>query len=194
MNCQISIRRCNLWQWKYNFHLGSVLDSFVRGWTPDYIQTPPWNGSSKLVHGYPIRSPYVASKWVVIGLTKTMAMELGKFSIRVNTVCPNAVERPRMHAVIAAEAKVKGLPIRQASSLSTWSWHKNTLLTYSKQLSGKSFSEKRRCRSNGYRLTCLWFGGMDTQYLEAPSCGWNGRFTYVSAKQQRGQIKNTIPV
>ena len=71
--------------------------------------------------GYPIRSPYVASKWVVIGLTKTMAMELGKFSIRVNTVCPNAVKGPRMDAVIAAEAKVKELPIRQASSLSTWS-------------------------------------------------------------------------
>ena len=38
-----------------------------------------------------------------------MAMELGEFGIRVNAVCPNAVEGPRMDAVIAAEAKAKGI-------------------------------------------------------------------------------------
>jgi NAD(P)-dependent dehydrogenase (short-subunit alcohol dehydrogenase family) len=56
-----------------------------------------------------MRSPYAASKWAVIGLTKTMAMELGEYGIRVNAVCPNAVEGPRMDAVIAAEAKAKGI-------------------------------------------------------------------------------------
>ena len=65
--------------------------------------------SSAGLLGYPMRSPYAASKWAVIGLTKTMAMELGEFGIRVNAVCPNAVEGPRMDAVIAAEAKVKGI-------------------------------------------------------------------------------------
>ena len=59
--------------------------------------------------GYPLRSPYAASKWAVIGLTKTMAMELGEHGIRVNAVCPNAVEGPRMDAVIAAEAQAKGI-------------------------------------------------------------------------------------
>lgn len=65
--------------------------------------------SSAGLLGYPMRSPYAASKWAVIGLTKTMAMELGEFNIRVNAVCPNAVEGPRMDAVIAAEAKAKGV-------------------------------------------------------------------------------------
>ncbi len=65
--------------------------------------------SSAGIMGYPFRSPYAASKWAVIGLTKTMAMELGEFNIRVNAVCPNAVEGPRMDAVIEAEAKVKGI-------------------------------------------------------------------------------------
>ena len=65
--------------------------------------------SSAGLLGYPMRSPYAASKWAVIGLTKTMAMELGEFGIRVNAVCPNAVEGPRMDAVITAEAKAKGI-------------------------------------------------------------------------------------
>ena len=61
------------------------------------------------IMGYPMRSPYAASKWAVIGLTKTLAMELGEFKIRVNAICPNAVVGPRMDAVIAAEAKAKGV-------------------------------------------------------------------------------------
>ena len=38
--------------------------------------------------GFPLRSPYAASKWAIIGVTKTLAMELGKYNIRVNAVCP----------------------------------------------------------------------------------------------------------
>jgi NAD(P)-dependent dehydrogenase (short-subunit alcohol dehydrogenase family) len=58
---------------------------------------------------YPLRSPYVTSKWAVIGFTKTLAMELGKFNIRANAVCPGSVEGPRMDRVIAAEAKARGI-------------------------------------------------------------------------------------
>ena len=59
--------------------------------------------------GYPYRSPYATAKWAVIGFTKTLAMELGKFGIRVNAICPGSVEGPRMDAVIAAEAITKGV-------------------------------------------------------------------------------------
>ena len=60
------------------------------------------------IMGYPLRSPYSAAKWAVVGMTKTLAMELGPFCIRVNAVCPGAVEGPRMDRVIANEAKARG--------------------------------------------------------------------------------------
>ena len=58
--------------------------------------------------GFPYRSPYAAAKWAVIGLTKTMAMELGEFGIRVNAVCPGSVAGPRMDHVIDLEAAASG--------------------------------------------------------------------------------------
>ena len=56
----------------------------------------------------PNRSPYVASKWAVIGLTKTLAMELAEFGIRVNAVCPGSVEGDRIRRVIASDAAALG--------------------------------------------------------------------------------------
>ena len=56
--------------------------------------------------GFPQRSPYAASKWAIIGLTKTLAMELGKYNIRVNAVCPGSVAGDRMKRVVNAKAKL----------------------------------------------------------------------------------------
>ena len=39
------------------------------------------------IMGFPLRSPYAASKWAIVGVTKTLAMELGKYKIRVNAIC-----------------------------------------------------------------------------------------------------------
>ena len=55
--------------------------------------------------GFPLRSPYAASKWAIIGVTKTLAMELGKFNIRVNAVCPGTIKGDRMKRVIRDKAK-----------------------------------------------------------------------------------------
>jgi NAD(P)-dependent dehydrogenase (short-subunit alcohol dehydrogenase family) len=54
------------------------------------------------------RAPYCAAKWGINGLMKTLAMEVGQFGIRVNSICPGAVEGPRMEAVLAREAALKG--------------------------------------------------------------------------------------
>jgi NAD(P)-dependent dehydrogenase (short-subunit alcohol dehydrogenase family) len=58
------------------------------------------------LYGYPFRTPYAASKWAIIGFTKTLAMELGEFDIRVNAICPGSVEGPRMDAIIEHDARV----------------------------------------------------------------------------------------
>ena len=59
--------------------------------------------------GFPLRTPYVASKWAVIGMTKSLAMELGEFDIRVNAICPGSVSGDRMKRVIQAKAKSLGI-------------------------------------------------------------------------------------
>ena len=59
--------------------------------------------------GYPFRSPYATAKWGIIGLMKTLAMELGPAGIRVNAICPGAVEGARMDHVIAIESATRGV-------------------------------------------------------------------------------------
>ena len=59
--------------------------------------------------GFPLRTPYVATKWAVIGVTKSLAMELGEFNIRVNAICPGSVSGDRMQRVIEAKAKSTGV-------------------------------------------------------------------------------------
>ena len=61
------------------------------------------------IYGYPNRAPYAAAKWGMIGLMKTLAMELGPFGIRANAICPGAVEGPRMEGVLEREAAAKGM-------------------------------------------------------------------------------------
>ncbi len=61
------------------------------------------------LHGYSNRSPYCASKWAVIGLAKTLALELGPHGARANAICPGSVSGPRMDGVIAREAAAKGV-------------------------------------------------------------------------------------
>ena len=58
------------------------------------------------VFGFPWRSPYAVSKAATMSFTKTAAMELGKYKIRVNAICPGSVEGDRMKRVISAKAKL----------------------------------------------------------------------------------------
>ena len=60
--------------------------------------------------GFPLRTAYAASKWAVIGITKSLAMELGDFNVRVNAICPGSVAGDRMKRVIEAKAKSIEVP------------------------------------------------------------------------------------
>lgn len=68
-----------------------------------------FTSSTSGLYGTPFRAPYVAAKWGVIGLMKTVAMELGPHGIRANAICPGSVNGPRIDRVIEAEAEAKGM-------------------------------------------------------------------------------------
>jgi NAD(P)-dependent dehydrogenase (short-subunit alcohol dehydrogenase family) len=83
--------------------------------------------STSGLHGVPYRSPYVAAKWALVGLTKTLAMELGPVGVRINAIAPGAVDGERMERVVAMEAEASGrsqAEVREiyakGSSLRTW--------------------------------------------------------------------------
>ncbi|WP_323120389.1 SDR family oxidoreductase [Burkholderia alba] len=59
--------------------------------------------------GYAYRTPYASTKWAVVGLVKSLAIELGPLGIRVNAIQPGIVRGPRMQRVIAARAEQLGL-------------------------------------------------------------------------------------
>jgi NAD(P)-dependent dehydrogenase (short-subunit alcohol dehydrogenase family) len=59
--------------------------------------------------GFPMRTPYSASKWAVVGFTRSLARELGPDNIRVNAICPGAVQGDRIDRVIAAKAEARGV-------------------------------------------------------------------------------------
>ena len=58
--------------------------------------------------GFANRSPYAATKWAVIGFTKTLAMELGEWGIRANAIAPGAVEGDRIVRVFRGRAQISG--------------------------------------------------------------------------------------
>ena len=59
--------------------------------------------------GFPLRSPYSAAKWGVVGFTRTLAMELGVDRIRVNAILPGLVDGPRIRSVLRNKAQARGV-------------------------------------------------------------------------------------
>jgi 3-oxoacyl-[acyl-carrier protein] reductase len=70
-------------------------------------------GGTSGLRGYPMRTSYSASKWAVRGITRTVALELGKHNINVNVVCPGIVETPRMEKLCREKARVRGWTYEQ---------------------------------------------------------------------------------
>lgn len=59
--------------------------------------------------GYALRTPYASTKWAIVGLVKSLAIELGPAGVRVNAILPGTVEGERMQQVIAARAAAAGV-------------------------------------------------------------------------------------
>ena len=75
--------------------------------------------------GFPLRSPYAAAKWGVVGFTKSLAIELGPDRIRVNAILPGLVAGDRIRRVIEAKAQAKGVSFadQEAELLKASSMH-----------------------------------------------------------------------
>ena len=65
------------------------------------------------IQGYPMRSAYVASKFALIGVTETMARELGPLNVRVNALMPGAVSGENMSRVLARRAEAEDRPTEE---------------------------------------------------------------------------------
>ena len=106
-------------------------------------------------HGFPLRSAYAAAKWGVIGFTKSIAIELGGFGIRVNALLPGLVAGDRIRRVIEAKAQQAGVvvqgagggacsapsPSRTTSRPSSWpTWSSTQSSPRAKTISGQAIS------------------------------------------------------
>src|SRR6267142_1510721 len=67
----------------------------------------------------PERTPYGAAKMGVIGLVRSLALELGPHKIRVNSVCPGPVAGPRLNRIVRQQAETLG--ISEADSMRMFS-------------------------------------------------------------------------
>ena len=81
------------------------------------------NMSSQMGHvGGPIRSVYNMNKWGIEGLTKGMAIDLAKYNIRVNTVCPTFVVTPMTKKFLKnknfKKETLKNIPLGKFAELS----------------------------------------------------------------------------
>jgi NAD(P)-dependent dehydrogenase (short-subunit alcohol dehydrogenase family) len=73
------------------------------------------------LYGFGNRTPYAAAKWAVIGLTKSLAVELGPHNVRCNAICPGAVRGDRINRVIQGEADMRGVPFEVVAKEMVWS-------------------------------------------------------------------------
>ena len=68
------------------------------------------------ISGVPKESPYAASKWGVIGFTETLAIEVGRFGIRVNCISPGATRTQEFEDWVKVSAADAGISYEEMMS------------------------------------------------------------------------------
>ncbi len=109
------------------------------------------------VYGYGMRTPYAAVKWAVVGLTKSLAIELGPHNVRCNAICPGSVAGARMNSVIENEAAMRGV---------------DTALVKTEYLSGQSI--KRFVEADEIADMCLFLASPASKMVTGQAIGVDG--------------------
>ena len=65
---------------------------------------------------FPMRTPYSAAKWAVVGFTQSLAAEAGPDGVRVNCIQPGIVEGERVERIMAAKADGLGISKEEVRS------------------------------------------------------------------------------
>jgi NAD(P)-dependent dehydrogenase (short-subunit alcohol dehydrogenase family) len=112
--------------------------------------------------GLPWRAPYAATKWAIVGIVKSLAIELGPDNIRVNAVLPGIVEGLRMDRVISARAKLES---REESAL--------------REEYVKRISLRRMVTADDVALTCLFLCSPAGQNISGQAIGVDGNIEYL---------------
>ena len=112
--------------------------------------------------GYPWRTPYAASKWAIVGIVKSLAIEVGPDNIRVNAVLPGLVEGPRIDGVISARARLNGVDE-----------------TAMREEYLKKISLRRMVTADDVALTCLFLCSPAGQNISGQTIGVDGNMEYL---------------
>ncbi len=74
--------------------------------------------------GMPMMSAYCATKYAVIGMSRSAAMELGPVGIRVNSICPGHIDTPMNQTPAKVDPKwlTRGLPLRRPGQADEVAW------------------------------------------------------------------------
>jgi NAD(P)-dependent dehydrogenase (short-subunit alcohol dehydrogenase family) len=88
----------------------AFLPAMTRAARGDIVNLASVSGKRPLVH----RTPYVASKLAIIGLTRTLAFEVGPLGVNVNALSPGPARGPRMTRNFRLEAEHSGITAAQA--------------------------------------------------------------------------------
>ncbi|WP_223624160.1 SDR family NAD(P)-dependent oxidoreductase [Microbacterium sp. EST19A] len=91
----------------------ALLPGMIARGDGDVINIASVSGKRPLAH----RTPYCASKMAVIGLTSTLAFEVGPAGVRVNSLSPGPVQGPRMERNFRLEAERSGTTIDDAEQV-----------------------------------------------------------------------------
>jgi NAD(P)-dependent dehydrogenase (short-subunit alcohol dehydrogenase family) len=76
------------------------------------------NVSSQAGHlGFALRTPYASAKWGVIGLSKSLSIELGDDGIRVNALLPGIVAGDRQKRVLTSKSQARGISYEEMEKI-----------------------------------------------------------------------------